>query len=128
MLKRIPSEWFLAGTVLALLSFAFVWLWVRPVQVKKDCSWLTYTEPAKEAFAGITQEQADRTNSESARSNPVECATATGLNRLEVELSGACKPINEKAQAPRPAEPARKVKRQATKPEYEQCLRNYGLF
>ncbi len=123
-LSKPSVKWSLVGAGALLAVLAFYWLEVRPILVKKDCSWLTYTEPAKEAFAGISQEEADRTNAENRRENPAACSTATGLDTLFLE----CKSTNVRAQPPRPAEPAREVKRSATKIEYEQCLRHNGLL
>lgn len=123
MLKRLQIKWLLVGILVLLVAFAFYWIAVRPVLTKQACSWVSSTEPAKEAFAGITQEEADHTNAQNRIDNPVACATATGLDTLFLE----CKPTNVRAQSPRPAEPEREVKRSATKTEYEQCLRHRGL-
>jgi len=124
MLKRLQIKWLLIGIPVLLVAFAFYWIAVRPVLAKQACSWTSYIEPAKEAFAGITQDDAERTNAQNKKDNSAECATTTGLDTLFLE----CKPTNVRAQSPRPSEPAREVKRSATKAEYEQCLRHRGLF
>lgn len=123
-LTKNSIKWLAFGGGALLVVFIFYWLEVRPVVVKKECSWFTYTEPAKEAFAGITQEEADRTNAENKRENPVACVAATGLDNLFLE----CKPINVREQPARPAEPEKELTRSATKSEYEQCLRHKGLL
>jgi hypothetical protein len=123
-LKRIPTKWWLIGIALALVAFAFYWVAVRPVLIKQSCSWTTYTEPAKAYLPGITQEQADKLNAQHRAENPPECETGTGLDSLFLD----CKSTSIKPSAPRPAEPAREVRRSATKTEYGQCLRHHGLF
>jgi len=122
--KRVQTKWWLIGGAVVLLTFAFYWLAVRPVLIKQTCSWTSYTEPAKEYLSGISQEQADKLNAQHKAENPPECETSTGLENLFLK----CKSTNVQPSAPRPAEPAREVKRSATKTEYEQCLRHSGLF
>ena len=123
-LERVPAKWWLIGVALVVVGLAFYWVAVRPVLIKQSCSWTTYTEPAKEYLPGISQEQADKLNAEHKRENPPECETSTGLENLFLK----CQSTNIQPSAPRPAEPAHEVRRNATKSEYEQCLRHNGLF
>ncbi len=124
-LNRVPARWWLIGVALVVVGFAFYWVAVRPVLIKQSCSWTTYTIPAKEAFAGITQEEANKINRENEKGNPSYC-TDPLANIYEQTIN--CKQTDVRAQPPHPAEPAREVRRNATKSEYEQCLRHNGLF
>lgn len=95
--------------------FCFYWFELRPVLIKKECSWTTYTTAPIPAFAGITQEQADEMNKKKCSLDPLSnISNYFSCGKVEPEL-------------PRPAEQPRKVKRNATQDEYQSCIRHHGL-
>lgn len=125
MFRNNKSIWIIGVFVTLLIAIGFYWIEVRPVLVKKQCSWYTYVQPAKEATKGITQEEADRMNKDNKDSNPVACGRTdnTYLDSLFLE----CKPTNIKLEEPRQAEAEQSITIPTTKLEYEECLRHKGL-
>lgn len=114
-MKMNKKYWWIIIGVL-IFCFLFYWVELRPVLIRKNCSWITYTTAPVPAFAGITQEQADEMNKQSSQN------TAPSTNSIFKLFSYKTVP-----EPPRPAEPARVVKRDATPSEYDTCLRHSGL-
>jgi hypothetical protein len=92
--------------------------------VKRDCSWAQYTIPAKEAFAGVTKEEAAQRNDKM----PTYCRESPSPSTWkDFNKQVECSQFPIKEEPPRPAEPEHVAWRQASSREYEQCLRNNGL-
>lgn len=110
----------------------FYWYEYRPTEIRRECSWTPYTIPAKEAFSGVTKEEADEKNEKAT----AKCrkTTLADLNdktwesvNEQAEIDTFCNVFPAKEEPPRPAEPERTAWRQSTDREYTQCLRNNGL-
>lgn len=103
-----------------ILGFIFYWFQLRPTTIRKNCSWLTQMEKganAIPAFPGVTKEEANRKRS--------SCS-----DRATTEASLVLCEIGNTEVPPRPAVPAqpdKEVTREATKTEYDKCLRHNGL-
>ena len=104
--------------VLILSSF-FYWYELRPVIIKKQCSWFTYTTqtPAIPAFKGVTKEDIEKNRIER------KCnGNETGLDEL------LCSSLTEQPARPAiPAGPIEKVTRSASEIEYSECLKHNGI-
>lgn len=117
-------------SVLVLFVGSFYWTQIRPVQIKKSCSWVEAMEggkPEVPAFLGITKEEAERRTIENRLNGKDKCGSFDEGSKLK-EICEATLVVSE--QPPRPAQPAvpeQKITRQATKSEYGLCLRRNGL-
>lgn len=100
---------------LVILGGAFYWFQIRPTTIKRNCSW--FTEIIK-ADPGITKEQAEINK---IKLNNGECSNSEG--RL---TSFSCYML-EKDTKERPPQPEKEVTNEATKNEYDMCLRQNGL-
>lgn len=101
--------------VLVILGIAFYWFQLRPVSIKKNCSWVTEKIPAD---PGVTKEQADVNKKiyDQCISSNWQCNNPKlGRFLLEWETHERLPKI-EKEET-----------RGATDKEYNQCLRQNGL-
>lgn len=99
-------------SVLVLFVGSFYWTQIRPVQIKKDCAWFTQTIPADR---GLTKAEADIMNEEGAK----QCDS---LNKQRTTIS--CILDDHKERLP---QPEKQIVREATKSEFDSCLRRNGL-
>lgn len=113
--------------IIIVLGFLFYWFQLRPISIKKDCSWVTETIPAD---VGVTKEQADANKKEFAE----KCDTTKSYGKMSPEqyLEDYSKtPLGcfrfKKDTLERPPQPEKEVVREATKIEYDKCLRQNGL-
>jgi len=103
------KEIFIVAVV--ILGLAFYWFQLRPTMIKKECSWFTQVISAD---AGITKEQADAMRKESLE----QCGKrSTGMPCLL-----------DKYSEERDPQPGKQITRDATKSEYDACLRRNGLL
>ena len=99
-----------------ILGFLFYWFQLRPISIKKNCSLVT--EVIK-ADAGITKEQAIANKKELDR-------RITGIySSGELSSFGRIQLLRNSIE--RPPQPERKETNEATKKEYDSCLRQHGL-
>lgn len=101
---------------LILILGIFYWFQIRPTNIKKDCSWTKEVLPAD---VGVTKEQAEvnkRIYDKCIASN-WECTLPSGLGRV-----GLWRDSTE-----RPPQPEREEISEATKNEYDSCLRKHGI-
>ncbi len=101
--------------IVVILGFLFYWFQIRPTNIKKNCSWTTETI---EADPGITKEQVEQ--------NKIKCKTSvsktSSSNMFDSTPLGCSEDIKE-----RPPQPEYDETTEATKEEYDMCLRQHGL-
>ena len=102
---------------------AFYWFQLRPVMIKRNCSWTTEITPAD---SGITKEQAEMNKNVFDQSS---CNTTktVGLESFKKYLNRVECLRLEKDTVERPPQPEREETTEATKNEYDLCLRQHGL-
>jgi hypothetical protein len=114
--------------ILVAILGAFYWIQIRPVSAKKACSWFTEVIPAD---AGVTKEQAevnkmafgekcDASRSYQGYQGLAPIGGYQGATPLE------CLRLKNDT-AERLPQPEREEIREATKTEYDKCLRHKGL-
>lgn len=127
------KEIIIFGSIILLGSFC--WFQLRPVLIKKECSQIKYMKagkPAVPASLGITQEEADRQNTELKKQVIVDrikngcTGNESGLKKLVCDSTPA-EVIPVPPTQAIPAEPDYETTREATKDEYDLCLRRNGL-
>lgn len=109
-------------TAISLAGSAFYWFELRPIPIKKECSWVTDTRISVVGDSGQTQAEADKKNAENKKRFPNGCANVPSGTFDEV----LCDSIAT-------ARPSREQKtesyiRAASDQEYKECLRHNGLF
>ena len=109
------KEIFIVAVV--ILGLAFYWFQLRPVQIKKECSWFTQIIPAD---AGVTKEQAEINKKAFTECSVKNDVQGTGAFNFKVP----CNSENIEERAP---VSEREFASAATKSEYEVCLRRNGL-
>lgn len=119
MEKLIKENKNVVIVVIVISGLLFYWFQLRPSNIKKSCSWITETIPAD---AGITKEQAEvnkKTYEECLASNwkCVRTKEQLNLGRIGLERDGV----------ERMPQPETEETRDATKKEYDLCLRQNGL-
>lgn len=130
-MEKLKQYKYIILITLVILGFAFYWFQLRPMIIKKNCSWFTQMEagkPAIPAFAGVTKEEADKQNTEFRAKNG--CNNNSGKSSFEIGLNKIVCSTYFSEQTPRPAipaEPDKEVTREATKSEYDICLKHNGL-
>ena len=112
-MEKIKQYKYIILITLAILEFAFFWFQVRPLTIKKSCSWFAYVIPVD---AGVTKEQAD-TNKKALEQCRLQLAPEKGIKPFWY-------PGNTEERLPTSE---RKAGREATKSEYDLCLRRHGL-
>jgi hypothetical protein len=128
-LNTITIKWSLVATFfLLIITSMFYWFELRPVSIKKKCSWTTYVQPEKPPVPGITQVEADKINAENkakdlAKRNELLNKPVSALGKLWLSLERT--PVTARAFVP--AEPAKTLIRAATEAEYKECLRHNGI-
>lgn len=102
--------------VIVISGFLFYWFQLRPSNIKKSCSWITETIPAN---AGVTKDQADINKKiyDKCIASDWVCEKPADIGRIGLMR------ITEET----PAQPEKEVTRDATKKEYDLCLRQNGL-
>ncbi len=98
---------------MAISGFVFYWFQIRLTVIKKNCSWITYIVPAD---PGVTKEQADFN-----KKALDQCNSQPPPNN-GIKMFCYQKDIEE-----RPPKSEKEVVREATKDEYDLCLRRQGL-
>lgn len=99
--------------LVVILGLLFYWFQIRPINIKKNCSWVTETIPAD---PGVTKEQAEL-NKKSF--DEQQC----GKEKL---ISSRCFQLKTDT-VERLPQPERKEITEATEKEYNLCLRQNGL-
>jgi hypothetical protein len=97
--------------ILVTLGAIFYWFQIRPVSIKKNCSWVTETI---EADPGVTKEQAE------VNKKAFDICVAGGLcegSRVEKWRNSTERPPSQE----------RTETNEATEKEYNMCLRQHGL-
>lgn len=112
-MKKLKENKEIVIIVLVLILGAFYWFQLRPVQIKKECSWFTEITPAD---VGITKEQAE-INKKAFTEQCNENAKLTPLS---------CFRLKKDTEARLPQSGKTEI-REATKGEYDSCLRRNGL-
>lgn len=111
-MEKIKQHKEIVVVIAVILGFIFYWVQIRPVSIKEECSWFTEIIPAS---AGITKEQVGINK----KLFVEECAT-------EKSLSFRCFNLTYN-NLEKPPQPEREETREATKSEYDTCLRHNGL-
>ena len=118
------------GLIVIAVGLLFWWAEIRPVSIKKECSWVERISPAEPAYEGRTQEEADQRNLENSKLNALHCPDVKTDGESNVGFAirkRGCYSVDMKAEAPRPAVPEKKYYESADKREYENCLRHNGF-
>ncbi len=105
----------------SLAGGSFYWFELRPIPIKKECSWVTDTRVAVRGDLGMTQEQADRANAKTKERFPNGC-TGVDPDSIEALVCG----LVATARPPREQKMESYV-RAASSEEYKECLRHNGL-
>lgn len=106
-----------------LLSFIFYWYELRPIKIKKDCSWTVRIMPSQPAVDAVSLEDAQSKNKENEEKNPPICKTLKGLEKL----LNNCESTDLRATPAKPAVPMKIIRENASNDEYQKCLRHNGL-
>ncbi|MES2023855.1 MAG: hypothetical protein V4439_04170 [Patescibacteria group bacterium] len=114
-MKKIKENKEIVIIVVLVLGFLFYWFQLRPVMIKKNCSWFTEVTPAD---IGITKEQADINKIKLSNG---ECSDSQG------RLSSFSCYMLEKDTAVRPPSPEKTETKEATKIQYDKCLKHNGF-
>ncbi len=109
--------------VVIILGLAFYWFQLRPTNIKKSCSWTT---EQIEADAGITKEQAEQNIDSFKNKCDITKTYSTGYQGLGKVQSVECFLLQSNS-TERPPKPEREEVSEATKNEYDMCLREHGL-
>lgn len=117
-MEKLKQYKYIIIPVITILSFIFYWTEVRSVLIKKECSQYTEVIPAD---AGITKEQAD-INKKIYNQCKVDNPNGGRLYPTSFKCFNLEKDIIE-----RPPQPEKEVIKEATKIEYDKCLRQNGL-
>lgn len=108
--------------ILIIFGFVFYWVSMRPVQIRKNCSWVTEVIPAD---SGITKEQAEENkiiyNQECNNINQIKDKVDLAVKKVQCQLL-------EKNNIERDPQPEKIEKNKATDEEYKSCLREHGLI
>ena len=114
----------------SLAGGAFYWFELRPIQIKKECSWVIDTKITVRSDPGQTQEAADeenkRLNAENKRQFPNGCSDINPRS-LDGALCRIGKNHNTATARPPQEEKTESYTRSATDSEYKECLRHNGL-
>ncbi|MDP2749986.1 MAG: hypothetical protein Q8O89_04090 [Nanoarchaeota archaeon] len=120
---------------LLVIGGAFYWYELRPIFIKKQCSWFTYTTqtPSIPAFNGVTKEEAVKKFEKIQRDYKNLCGN--NFNKLsdglcaymEIDSHSSVEQLQESPRPAIPAGPVEKVIRNASKIEYDSCLRHKGI-
>lgn len=125
-MEKVKQYKYLIIVVLIVFVGAFYWISIRPVQVKKNCAWTKEVIPADE---GVTKEQAEINKKLFSEKCDVT-KTYQGYQGLSTvkEYTGRiqCQKLYEDSFG-RPSLPEKTEVREATKNEYDMCLRQHGL-
>ena len=123
-LKKL-SEWKSVILVVIISVGLFYWFQLRPMLIKRQCSWFTQLEkgnPAVPAFAGVTKEEAEKkTNQWKIDNNCKNAKTKTEIFTCQIKTEEQASRIAQ------PAELDKLVTKEATKAQYDACLRHHGL-
>lgn len=116
MEKILKEKKYMVIAGVLVLVFLFYWFQVRPVSIKKNCSWVTETIKAD---PGVTKEQAEVNKKiyEKCVASEWDCDNPLGPGRLELYRN----------REERLAQPEKDEIKKATDKEYNQCLREHGL-
>jgi hypothetical protein len=120
MLNKIVVAFIiLIGTSLA--GSSFYWFELRPIPIKKECSWVTDTRISVLGDLGQTQAEADKVNAENKKRFPNGC--------VDVDSSSLDAVICNSVATARPPREQKMESyiRAASSEEYKECLRHNGL-
>ena len=106
---------------ITLAGGSFYWFELRPIPIKKECSWVTDTKITVRGDLGMTQEQADRQNAKTKERFPNGCTGVDpdGIEALVCDLVATVRPPREQKMG--------SYVRVANSEEYKECLRHNGL-
>jgi hypothetical protein len=116
-MKKLKEYRVIIIIVLIILGFTFYWFQIRPVSIKKSCSWISEIIPSDN---GITREQAEI--------NKIafeQCKIDNQNNGLSITTPECW--LLEKNSNERPPQPEKIEARESTYDEYKSCLRQHGL-
>ena len=120
-MEKLKEHKVIVSVVLIAILSAFYWTQIRPVSAKKACSWFTEVIPAD---AGVTKEQAEVNK----KVYDEKCGTGSEYQATmpspESYLKCLRLNIDTAEKLPRLS---RESVREATKTEYDKCLRHNGL-
>lgn len=105
---------------LVILGGAFYWLSLRQVLIKKNCFWFTEITPATE---GMSKAQFETTKKVAEETCNQDSKVNTNYE-YNVSWNRTCNIPDAKLMLP---QPEKKEIREATKSEYDNCLRRNGL-
>ncbi len=118
--------------IIIIIGALFYWFQVRPILIKRQCSWFTQLEsgkPAVPAFAGITKEEAKQKTAQYLKEN--NCTSYdTKFRSYSYNMQNFTCSIyfsEEPARPAQSAEPDKLVTKDATQKQYDVCLRHHGL-
>ncbi len=112
-MKKIKQYRYIILIGIIILGLAFYWYEWKPTQIKKECSWFTNIIPAD---IGVTKEQAEVNKAKLLK----ECPTSNSSL-----ISVKCWAMKDTVE--RPPQLEKEEIREATKSEYDTCLRQNGL-
>lgn len=120
------NKWKFIILIILIFGGAFYWFQLRPIIIKRNCSWFTQMEAGKPMVPELTKEEAERINTKNAL---IVKKTRMENNCTENDTDFFCS-SSFSIVYPHPvipAEPDKEVTRNTTKNEYDLCLRHSGL-
>lgn len=124
-MEQIKKHKEIVIAVAVILGCAFYWIQIRPVTAKKECSWFT---EIIDADAGVTKEQAEANKKAfGEKCDATKSYGALSFEQFQEELTPlGCFRLKKDA-VERLPQSEKEVTREATKTEYDTCLRHNGL-
>lgn len=120
------NKWKFILVILVIIFCAFYWFQLRSTLARRQCSWLTQLEAGTPAVPEVTKEEAGRENAQ----NIITENKNRADNNCDKNDAGFFCSLSFSTVYPSPAIPAgadKWVTREATRSEYDMCLRNHGL-
>lgn len=127
-MEKIKEHKEIVIAVAVILGFIFYWIQIRPVTTKRECSWFTEITPAD---VGVTREQAEA-NKKAFGEKCDENRSYQGYQGLAPTggYQGITTPacfLLKNDTVERLPQPEKETTREATKSEYDTCLRHNGM-
>lgn len=137
LIKLNNWKFIISVMLLLVLGGSFYWFQLKPNIIKRQCSWFTYTTqtPAVPAFEGVTKEKAEIRFIEMQKDNKQFYENMCGYGHSRdplckytlASMNSSAKELEMPPRPAIPADPIEKVTRDASKTEYEECLRHHGI-
>ena len=139
----LKQNWFrvaIIGLLLLFMGGLFYWFAYRPANIRHECSWTRRVNPATPTENAITREEADASKIKfdlCIQELPVkQKTTRNGFDFSAFELSPYpsaidklnCESLLKKEHPVIPAKPEEVWYGEATKQDYEYCVREHGLW